>query len=141
MTVGTTLIEQRIKRTFAADTAEVRSVRRFVRERAATALNVDKLADLDLAVSELASNAVQHGCGSTFDVSLAIGAHSVGVEVRSRHIGHTVCAPSTWAPQQPSALSGRGLHLVRTVCDAVYVSTDDNDITVGCLLDFESDCE
>ncbi|HEY6472695.1 MAG TPA: SpoIIE family protein phosphatase [Acidimicrobiales bacterium] len=91
---------------FAPDVASIREARRFVSE-CAEQLGLTRMPDVQLMVSELASNAVLHS-GSSFDVTVeGLGDGGVRVEVRD------------FGPGMPQYLnrgaiadSGRGLQIV-----------------------------
>lgn len=112
----------------------IAEVRRLVRRFAATAVGPERLDDVVLAASELATNAVEHASAPTFRVSLRrqplmvlLAVHSAaeaGLEV-SR-----LLRPD--ALDDPTALRGRGLGIVQALADAVEIGTDDHELTVRC---------
>jgi phosphoserine phosphatase RsbU/P len=91
---------------FACDPASVRSARRFIVE-SVELLGLQRLPDVQLMVSELATNAVQHA-KSQFDVVLErVDRNTVRVEVRD--FGHGV---PTVIPGATQSEGGRGLKIV-----------------------------
>ncbi len=132
MTVGTNTSE----RTFSADTTSVGEARRFVRDVAAEAIRrssrEDELrGDLQLAVSELVTNAIEYGLDEPVVVRVALAPGAVTVSVRSARTSTGIADPSTWAGPLPAMRTGRGLAIVRSVSDEVSVDADDVSVTVN----------
>jgi len=106
---------------FDADPESVARARHFVEWHLGEHGRSSLADDLRLIVSELATNAVVHGSGAPFTVSLAETAGEVTVSVRDH--GTTRLVPR---PRSPSLVeSGRGLVLVDAVSAAWGVSSDD----------------
>lgn len=84
-------------------------------------LGRDRVSDLVLAVSELASNSVEHGAG-TGTLSAWIGPHEVTVEVAD-HGRMDVPFPGMVAPPTAGA-RGRGLWLASELTDVLQVWSD-----------------
>lgn len=119
--------------TFAGDTSSIREARIFVREQvAATSIGSGRSGDMELAVSELVTNAIEHAHDEAITVSVDASASSVSVSVSSSYAGSDLDDPSTWAGPHPKARSGRGLAIVRAVSDDVLVSSDHDVLTVTC---------
>ncbi|MET9553623.1 ATP-binding protein [Streptomyces sp. NPDC006645] len=100
---------------FAAEAAQVRLVRRAVRERLG-AWGLESFVDVALlAVGELMANAIQHGCGSD-DETVTVSAWCTADELLIE-----VADPSSVQPRRRCAgerdESGRGLELVAAVVD------------------------
>lgn len=95
-----------IQTRWPSDPRHVRDARRFVAER----LDADALGSfadtVGLVVSELVTNAVRHA-NSPFRVTVARDGDRIVVEVHDESP-----SPPALHPQDPSALGGRGLHLV-----------------------------
>ena len=126
----TTTVEER---TFAADTAVIGMARRFVRDHVdAAAPHLNAIDDIELAASELVSNAIEHGAGPDFRVAVAIDDSSVVIEVTSGYVGNSLPQLAQWDPPSAAAISGRGLHLVRTVSDEVWTEIGEATLLVGC---------
>lgn len=123
------------ERRFAATTSSIGEARRFVREAAAGVISGrehDLSSDLELAVSELVTNAVEYGLASPITVGVTVTTATVRVSVRSARSSPGISDPSTWAGPLPAMRSGRGLAIVRAVSDEVAVDADDSTVTVHC---------
>jgi anti-sigma regulatory factor (Ser/Thr protein kinase) len=123
------------ERMFSADTASIGEARRFVREIAAESMNGrgdDLLGDVELAVSELVTNAVEYGLDEPVAVRVTVTPVAVVVSVRSARTSSAIADPSTWAGPLPVMRTGRGLAIVRSVSDDVSVDADDSTVTVRC---------
>ena len=123
------------RRSFAGTTASIGEARRFVRETVAdVADRAELVGDLELAVSELVTNAVEHGLAEPLTVNVVVTADppSVGISVRSVRSSSGIADPSTWSGPLPAVRTGRGLAIVRAVSDAVSVDADDETVTVHC---------
>lgn len=123
------------ERTFSAESTSIGAARRFVRDEVADALadRGDELrGDLELAVSELVTNAVQYGLDQPVSVSVSVTPAEVVVSVRSARTSSDIADPSTWAGPLPAMRTGRGLAIVRSITDEVAVEADDASVTVHC---------
>jgi anti-sigma regulatory factor (Ser/Thr protein kinase) len=87
------------------------------------------VADLELVVAELVTNAVEHGTGSGVVVELDIDPSVVTVSVTSGG-GADLGGPSDWVMPPVGSTSGRGLALVRALVDDVEWSMTDGRTTV-----------
>ncbi len=108
--------------TITADAFNLAAVRRFVAGHADRAgLTPERVADLTLAVNELAANAVEHG-GGTGRIALWTEQDRLVCQVTDRgHLSHPLAER---IPVSPGALSGgRGLLLAHQLCDLVRVHT------------------
>lgn len=89
--------------------------------------------DVELMTSELVTNAVLHPVPSGHPVRVRV---SVGEEVRLEvaHHGATSDLPGVedWRTAPPTALSGRGLGIVRRLADSVGVHQDGAWAVVDC---------
>jgi anti-sigma regulatory factor (Ser/Thr protein kinase) len=103
----------------SSDFSDVAVARRFVREALA---DVDPAisADLQLAVSELMTNAIEHAAGPHVTVEVAIDVGEVVLTVTSHGSG-PLAPVTTWEPARPEASAGRGLAIVRSVATNVTV--------------------
>lgn len=104
-----------------AATEQVAVARRFVRRSLAGVVPGDVAADLELIVSELFSNAVEHGDADRVTVRLDVQRGAAEVTVDSESPAPHVGPVETWAVADEDALSGRGLGIVRSVADVVHV--------------------
>lgn len=98
---------------------EVRGVRGLVGDRAAAlGADQDRVADLSLAVHEIAVNSLRHG-GTTATLRLWWDATALVCEVRG---GRPIEQPLVGRVRPgPSQLSGRGLWLANELCDLVQI--------------------
>lgn len=105
-------------------TADLGRVRRFVRSIVSHAgLEGERVADLALAVHELATNALRHG-GSPVELRIWTAPAAVVAEIADsggglddRFAGHL--------EPEPAAAGGRGLWMARQLCDLVEVRSTD----------------
>lgn len=122
-------------RSFRATPASGRAVRAFVREVLRSAHVPEQVAwDVELVVSELAANAVEHGAGDELTVEVDITRRpwlSVSVTCIS-DAAPALRAWRTWAIAPPDARSGRGLGIVRRLMDDVDVEARNDRMTVRC---------
>ncbi|HEY1828368.1 MAG TPA: SpoIIE family protein phosphatase [Acidimicrobiales bacterium] len=92
---------------FACEAASIKKARRFMAECVAH-LGLECLPDVQLMVSELATNAVQHA-GSGFDITVEqVSPDAVRVEVRDFGLG----TPRLSHREEEVGGGGRGLHIV-----------------------------
>jgi anti-sigma regulatory factor (Ser/Thr protein kinase) len=114
------------RRRFPPTSPSVRAARAY----AVTALrgNTDEpalISDIELIVSELATNAVKYA-GTSFEV----GVHTDGL-VRIDVSDRSPRLPEP-RPASPTALSGGGLHLLEAICDRWGVEVHDDYKSVWC---------
>jgi anti-sigma regulatory factor (Ser/Thr protein kinase) len=107
------------RRRFPPTAEAIPEARAFLREALAARTNDDAAADLVLALSELATNAVKHA-GTPFEVVVETDGR-VRLEVQDS-------SPRLPVPTRaaPLATSGRGLLIVEELCDrwGVHVTQD-----------------
>jgi len=125
------------ERRFGGHTSSIRAARLFVRQATAEVLDLegpesDLPGDLELVVSELVTNAIEHGLDEPVTVTVAATADTVVVSVRSVRTPSGIADPSTWASPLPAVRTGRGLAIVRSISDEVLVDADDAAVTVHC---------
>ncbi|MGK2949387.1 MAG: ATP-binding protein [Acidimicrobiales bacterium] len=100
-----------VRRRFEASPDSVRAARRFYRDVTAERVDPEVAADLDLALSELATNAVKHA-RTPFEVVIETNTHlRVGV------VDGSPVRPVRRQPG-PTDTRGRGLLILDAVCDA-----------------------
>ena len=124
-----------VQRSFAGTTESIREARHFVRETTTEfADRAEFVGDMELAVSELVTNAVEHGINEPVTVNIAVVAEppTVDISVRSVRSSSGIADPSTWSGPLPAVRTGRGLAIVRAVSDTVSVEEDDETVTVHC---------
>jgi len=103
--------------------------RALVRDLRAAGMAVPVIEDSVLVLSELVSNAVKHAAplpGGDISVRWAIGRDSVHLEITD---GGGPTVPRVESPTA-SALGGRGLDIVRTVCTGWGVTEGPDRVTV-----------
>lgn len=100
-----------LKRHFDATPQAVGEARRFLRAAVADCYADEVTADIEIALSELATNAVRHA-GTAFDVRVTTNGH-VRIEVED---GLPVNVPVV-QPRSTTALGGRGMQIVTELCD------------------------
>ncbi len=132
------------ERTFDATTDAIGRARRFVRASASNALERadrgrDLAGDLELAVSELVTNAIEYGRAEPVTVSIVehVAPARVVVSVRSARTSSGITDPTTWSSPLPAVRTGRGLAIVRSVSDEVEVEADASTVTVRCVFHLE----
>lgn len=122
------------RRRFARDTSQLSDIRRFVRSwfehHGVPATVID---DFELAVSELATNATQHGAGAAIDIVLAVdeASFSAVVAADTEHPGQ-IGSVESWHVAPASAVNGRGLGIVAAVMDVVEFSSDAGQAVFRC---------
>ncbi len=121
-------------RRFSRDTSQLADVRRFVRswfeQHQVPPAVID---DFELAISELATNATQHGAGASIDIVLAVDEQSISAVVAadSEHVAQ-IGSVESWHVAPASSLNGRGLGIVAAVMDVVEFSSDDGQAVFRC---------
>ncbi len=124
-----------VVRTFRATPTSGRAIRAFVREALHVADVSDEVAaDVELVVSELATNAIEHGTGDELTVEVDV-ARPQWLQVSITCVSEAAPALRawrTWAIAPPDARSGRGLGIVRRLMDDVHVESRDGRMTVRC---------
>ena len=110
---------------YRRDEVEVARARRAVRRSLVDGqVGADAVADLELVVAELVTNAVEHGTGSWVVVECDVDPIVVTISV----INGGACDlgdPSDWIMPPADSIAGRGLALVRTLVDDVdWFETD-----------------
>lgn len=121
-------------RRFTAVSESIGAARDLVREAVAgTQLDDATVTDLQLAVSELVTNAVVHGNGASIAVEVTVAPDLVTCAVVSD--GQTLPEISSWVAPVDGRSSGRGLSIVRALADAVTVEVDGDHVVVRCMFE------
>lgn len=116
-------------RSFPSELASIRDSRLFVRGFAeGWPFSAGRLADIELATSELSTNAVVHGAGDSFYVALEGSPLGLSLSVTSTG---SQTFPKVGRPQADEA-SGRGLLVVSRVGDTFSVTQTSKAVTVSC---------
>jgi serine/threonine-protein kinase RsbW len=113
-------------RQFPRDTSQLGLIRQFVRSSLhQSGIAPTLIDDFELAVSELATNAMQHGAGASVHVRLDVdeGMVSAVVDAETDHPG-SIGRVETWRIAPPEAINGRGLGIVAAIMDVVEFSGD-----------------
>lgn len=100
----------------------------FLRQRGVSSSIVE---DVQLVTSELVTNGVMHGESGPIGVAVDV---SDSVTLVVSNVGPISPIPpvDAWALAPPAALTGRGLGIVRRLCDDVAVRDDHGRATVIC---------
>lgn len=115
----------------APDLANVSAARRFVRANLEGVVPPAVSDDLQLAASELVTNAIVHGAPGLVVVTVDADTTSAAVTVWSRGDAPTVDVdPDRWRVADSDRISGRGLGIVRQLADDVDVVRSDDDLTI-----------
>lgn len=124
----------RHQRTFRAGVDSARAARVFVAEQLhQNGAPPATLADLQLVVSELVANAVQHGASDVVvQVDSADDAWLQLTVVGGTGLPADLADPARWRIADPNDAAGRGLGIVRALVDEVVVDTIDEQLVVRC---------
>jgi anti-sigma regulatory factor (Ser/Thr protein kinase) len=115
----------------AAETEQVAVARRFVR-RTLTGVVPDEVAsDLQLIVSELFTNAVEHGDADRIGVTVDVRPGAAQVTVDSRSPAPEVGPVETWSVADENSIDGRGLGIVRRLADVLDVEHEPGRLLVS----------
>ena len=121
---------------FEAVPASARSARRFVSETLCLyGASAGIISDYALAVSELASNIIEHGNGSSLSIDVdATDPDWWDVEVVGGSVTppDTLPEPDTWRLATADEPSGRGLAIVRHLMDNITAVTVGDQISIRC---------
>jgi serine/threonine-protein kinase RsbW len=130
--------------TIEAGVDHLAAARAFVRERlAAVGADEEFVADLVQAVDELVCNVVEHGYAGRpgrIEVAFVTSPDSIGFRIRDDappFDPRTVPTPPLDVPLAQRRLGGMGVHLARTLTDALdhrILPTGGNEVTVRKLL-------
>lgn len=104
----------------SADLSNVSAARRFVRTVLVGAPD-DIVADMQLAASELVTNAIEHGKGDEIVVTVAAEEPRFDLSVTSADAGAAIEARTDWGLPEAQSRAGRGLGIVGEIADDVGV--------------------
>lgn len=120
-----------IRREFSAVASSIGEARDAVRSSLQRSHVADaQIADVLLAVSELVSNALEHGDGAPISLIVESSERLIVAAVTST--GPEISAPVTWESPEAESPRGRGLTIVRAIADQVTVETNGAASTVTC---------
>jgi anti-sigma regulatory factor (Ser/Thr protein kinase) len=115
----------------AGSMSNVSTARSFVRRHLADGVPEEAAADLQLATSELVTNAYEHGASAPVTVTVEMGEGCASVVVTSQQRPERrVADVGEWSIAEPERLAGRGLGIVRAIADDLEVSADGNALTI-----------
>lgn len=98
---------------------------------AAASVPVSDAERVVLALSELVTNAVQHGPPAEICVEVGVEGEEIELRVKQQAGGGTIPHPDVWRlPDDRSQIAGRGLSIVAAVSDAVEVRDDGHTVEV-----------
>ncbi len=117
----------------SADVSEVAVARHFVRS-SLDGVSPTLSADAQLIVSELVTNAVEHGQGGSVVVELHLNGTHVAVVVESTGPSPNVGDVSEWHVAPVDQISGRGLGIIRSVADHVEIIRQDGRLVISASL-------
>ena len=105
------------------------AVAEFLGRRGVPSTVVD---DLELVISELVTNAIVHQ-RSDHAVSLRVElTESIDVEVSNYGSAAAIPSVEDWRVASPYEMSGRGLGIVRRLCDDAVIRQDGDRVVVAC---------
>lgn len=113
----------------APSLADLAVARRFVRERLDGAPR-EVVSDLEIIVSELLTNAVEHGPPGPLGIELEQQASVVTLTVDSPNPGTDLADADTWSVADVDQITGRGLGIVRRLADDVSVARTSNSLSI-----------
>jgi len=124
-----------------ADASHVATARRFVRERVSDDVGGSIVDDLQLIVSELFTNVVEHGTSELVTLIVERTADAVGVTVRGDGPAAGVGPIDEWAVAGAPEIAGRGLGIVRRLADELVIARDERGfaVTAWCSVGAGSD--
>jgi anti-sigma regulatory factor (Ser/Thr protein kinase) len=114
--------------------SNVSTARRFVAAALDGHAPKQVVGDLQLAASELVTNALEHGAAEPVVVSVNAGDHAASLRVTSHQRPNTQIADvSHWHIADPERLAGRGLGIVRALADELDVSSEGDALVITVL--------
>ena len=121
-------------RTFPSEFASVPLVRDFVRAslRRPPAVPPEVVSDVELAVSELATNGVRHGSGDPVTVDLDRDSATVTVLVTSTLAAGADNDPATWERVRPTGPVGRGIGIVKAISSGLTYQVTGRSVSASC---------
>lgn len=131
-----TSAKDREKQTFEAVPVSARAARKFVADTLqANGASAQVIKDYALVVSELATNIIEHGDGSSLVIFLDVSdAEWWEVEVVGGASAppERLMAPETWRVANADEGSGRGLGIVRHLMDDISTNSNGEQLSIRC---------
>jgi anti-sigma regulatory factor (Ser/Thr protein kinase) len=117
-------------------TADISDARRRVADAASSAgLSPERSADVALVLSELVTNGLEHGTGSTAVVRCGVDGDQFALSVSSA-ASDDLAHPRRQIPGP--AAGGRGLYIVARIADSLTVIGADGRVAVECRFDLSA---
>lgn len=91
-------------------------------------------ADVDVVITELAANVIDHTSSPWFGLMIDVDSDRVRIEVSNVGLAELVPAVEQWSELAVDD-RGRGLRIVRAICDRITVGGADMGTTVTCEID------
>jgi anti-sigma regulatory factor (Ser/Thr protein kinase) len=110
-------------------TAEIRAARNLVADQAVGLVGPDRAEDVRLVVSELVTNALEHGDGGDAIVQFGVDDGSFVVSVTAESSALPDQTAKTISQDQ---VTGRGLQIVARLSESVVVSGEERSVAVTC---------
>lgn len=118
---------------FAAEPSAVSAARALVVSVVPAGMGDAGRYDAALVMSELVSNAIEHGCGDAVFVTVrALGTDAVGLRVRNESERHP--RPQPWTMPGAESARGRGLAVVHTVATELAVAEEEGQVIVTAVI-------
>ena len=126
----------REQQAFEAVPGSARLARRFVSETLRlNGATDDLISDYCLVVSELATNIIEHGDGSSLVIFLDVADPAwweLEVAGGASRPGSQLLRPETWTVADSDDASGRGLGIVRHLMDDIATDTSGGRVSIRC---------
>lgn len=122
---------------FAPEPASIPAARRFVRSPAEEFV-AHRVDDILLAVSELATNAVEYGSSAPFEVRFVHKGDVVELTVSSS-VANSSSPPAAGPPPTSEKISrsGRGLGIVKAISDGLEIRNEDGHFRARCRFNMD----
>ena len=114
------------------ESADVPLVRNFVRSRLDRLVPDEVARDLELAASELVTNAWAHASPATVAVGVSVTAERATISVTCTSSSDSLLHDVTeWTMPAPDELEGRGLGIVRATTDGVEIEQRGSSLAIS----------
>ena len=109
----------------ASDASQIAVARRFARSVVRDRVSASATADVELVVSELVANVIEHSEVSSIPLAIVVDATRVSISVTTGAPVGELGPVETWRVADVREVSGRGLGMVRELADHVAVIDSD----------------